>query len=131
MTIAKLLEYVGVSLDQNIGFIFESLDDSGVWRVEYAHTAIVCEEIPEGALCYEQVQTFDPERSLAVQWEENEKIYICIISKADDSEFYLVEPRGACINSPETRVWLGQSPDFIENVKNIMYTLKNPGQVKH
>lgn len=131
MTIAKMLEFAGVSLDQNIGFIFESLDDSGIWRVEYANVAIVCEEMPKGAQYYEQAQKFNPECSLAVQWEENGATFICIISKTDDSKFIFVEPSGALIDSPETRVWLGQSPVFMENVKDVMKILKHTEPVMH
>ena len=125
MTLAKRLVKTGVTLDQDIGFIVEICDDEGDWVPTHAVIARVCEKPPDNTQHHAQIQEYDPDYSLMMEWEEDNLTYVSILSLTDDAELYELEESGLIFDSPDRRIFIGQTPEFMDSVGSCCCALKN------
>ena len=125
MTITEQLEQAGVLLSEYVGYLYESRDQAGTWRVEDARVARVCIEPTKSALGFEKEKHYDPERSLALQWVREGKLELCIVSVSDDMDINQVVDGGLMMESDSKRVCIGQTPDFMDNVYSVLRILEH------
>ena len=125
MTIAEQLEQTGVSLDDDVGYLYELREQAGIWRVENAKLARVLLDIPDRALGFKGDKDYDPENSLALQWVKEGKLELCIVRIRVDTKMDPIKDGGLTIELGQARVRVGQASDIIKTVCSFLRIQEN------
>jgi hypothetical protein len=125
MTITEQLEQAGVSLDDNVGYLYKSRDEAGIWRIEDAKVARVCHDLPAGTQNLEKAQRFDPKDSVYLLGESEGVIMLHIVYIGTSIKIKSLKSCGLRMETATERVYIGQADNFMKEIYTVLRALQN------